>query len=177
MISNEALYSTDRERRYAASISEPAVLDRLWPLGCSGAANAYLALIGPSMGHHTGPKKPPRTEPGRPFVHPMRTGPEVIRFDGRYASSGRWKALCAAMLGGEKYVGGLTAVLNLDYRNAVDEKAIPQEALDRGLREHVWPLLTEMKPRLVRRSPSASGRRCSRSSSRAARKGRCSAPG
>ena len=61
----------------------------------------------------------------------------------------RWTRLCSSMLGGDKYVGTMTALLNLDWRHSVNEKEIPEEDLLNGLSQYVWPLLVELRPRLV----------------------------
>jgi hypothetical protein len=46
------LYSPDLNRRYLATLRVHRTgLGKKWPLGCGGAPNAFLALIGPSMGH------------------------------------------------------------------------------------------------------------------------------
>ena len=61
----------------------------------------------------------------------------------------RWTQLCAAMLGGGQYVGALTALLNLDWRHSTNEKEIPDEDLESGFAQFVWPVLGVIKPRLA----------------------------
>ncbi len=61
----------------------------------------------------------------------------------------RWVALCASMLGGDRYVSSLTALLNLDWRNSTEQKDVPQRDIVAGLNRYVWPLLGRIRPRIV----------------------------
>ena len=147
-----ALYSSDIERRYRATMaieSTGQLLSKRWPIGCSGAANAFLALIGPSRGGAPRGKVADLGGPQRPFGKPMHMGPHVMNFDWGDHRKTRWTLLCSEMLGGSQYVGTLTALLNLDWRHSTSERAIPDEHLEDGLTNFVWPLLAELRPRLV----------------------------
>jgi hypothetical protein len=48
-----------------------------------------------------------------------------------------------------QYVFPLTALLNLDWQHSADEKAIPEKDLADGWERYVWPLLQDIRPRLV----------------------------
>jgi hypothetical protein len=61
----------------------------------------------------------------------------------------RWIRLCSTMLGKEEYVSALTALLNLDWCNSSREKDIPKPALEDGFNNHIWPLLKQIRPRLL----------------------------
>jgi hypothetical protein len=89
-------YSPDLERRYEATISESrTTLPKKWPLACGGAANAFLVLLGPSMGAAA------RDEPvevggaNRPQRYPMQIGQGVMDFEGLGRRRRRWQRLCA----------------------------------------------------------------------------------
>lgn len=43
----------------------------------------------------------------------------------------------------------MTALLNLDWRNSADERAIPIADLEAGWDEHILPLLSTVRPRIV----------------------------
>lgn len=60
----------------------------------------------------------------------------------------RWTRLCSEMLGGEQYVGTLTALLNLARGSFANAQDVPRERLQEGVK-HVWPLLADIRPRLV----------------------------
>jgi hypothetical protein len=105
--------------------------------------------IGPSMG---GARPTEPVEPGganRPHRDPMQIGADVMNFDWGDSRKTRWSRLCSDMLGGEQYVSALTALLNLDWRHSTRESEIPQEDLSNGLNHYVWPLLSELQPRIV----------------------------
>jgi len=145
----EELRSADLETRYRATVAqEQQDLERRWPFGCSGAGNAFLALVGPSMGRHTGPGAPALGGANRPYVRPMRIGRDAMNLDWGDHRKTRWTGLCAAMLGSQQYVSALTALLNLDWRNSTSEKAIPDADLQAGLR-CVWDTLVFVRPRIV----------------------------
>jgi len=47
----DELYSADLGRRHKATLgNKRPESSRRWPIACGGAANAFLALLGPSMG-------------------------------------------------------------------------------------------------------------------------------
>lgn len=143
-------YAPDLEQRYRASISEhTTTLPTSWPLACWGAANAFLILLGPSMGAADRGKPGELGGDNRPRGWPMQIGQAVVDFEGLGHRKRRWYRLCAAMLGGEQYVTSMTAVLNLDWRNSSSERAIPQQALAAGFENYIWPLLQKMQPRIV----------------------------
>lgn len=144
------LHSPDLDRRYRASLKAGRQdLPQRWPMGCGGAGNAFLVLLGPSPG------KPPRDKsaaPGganRPLGKPMRLGPGAISFEWGDGRQARWTRLCAAMLGDEERALSLTALLNLDWRNTTNQSDIPIEDLREGWRQHISPLLAEVRPRIV----------------------------
>jgi hypothetical protein len=153
------LYDADLERRYRATAASNIVLPKRWPIGCSGAANAFLATIGPSMGAPTGDEPVQPGGPNRPEGVEMRIGPNVMTFAwGRFLPDGsrakdhrtdRWISLCSAMLGGDRYAFALTAVLDLDWRHSAQEEAVEREHRAEGWVRYVWPLLPELRPRLV----------------------------
>ncbi len=80
----------------------------------------------------------------------MRIGRDVmnLNWDNQQREK-RWTGLCAEMLGGEQYVRTVTALLNLDSRHAPDQKRVPDKDLLNGFVRYVWPLLSELRPRLV----------------------------
>jgi hypothetical protein len=43
----------------------------------------------------------------------------------------------------------MTALLNLDWRHSTSEKATPMQHLESGLKQYVWPLLQELRPRII----------------------------
>jgi hypothetical protein len=144
------LYSGDLRLRFEATVSSgPVALPRKWPLGCGGAANAFLSLVGPSMGRPTGGGPPAPSGADRPYRHPMTIGPEAMNLDWGDHRKGRWNRLCVEMLGHQAYVPALTSLLNLDWRHSTNAKEIPEDDLRTGLYAYVWPLITELKPRLV----------------------------
>ena len=142
-------YSPNLKERYQVTVSQPEILTTKWPRACSGAANAFLGLLGPSM-CAAGQDEP--VEAGgakRPHHHPMTIGPDVINFDGLGSRRYRWNRLCSDILGGTDYISSMTALLNLDWMHSTDERKIPQEDLDAGFRDYIWPLLTVLRPRVV----------------------------
>lgn len=144
------LYSPDLDLRYQATLSvHPLDLGKKWPLACDGAANAFLVLIGPSMGRALPGEPIAAGGANRPEGGAMRIGRDVMRFDWNDRRVARWTRICAAMLGSERYVSSLTALLDLDWRHSVGEKHIPTAELHSGLVNYVWPLLGELRPRIV----------------------------
>jgi D-glycero-D-manno-heptose 1,7-bisphosphate phosphatase len=141
------LYSPDIECRYeAAQLYKGIRLPEPMPRGCFGSANAFLALIGPSMGK-AGMNE--SVEPGgvnRPKGEDMKIGYHP-HFN--FKRGLLWKELSAALLGDDRYVYDLTAVLNLDWSHEPDAKNVPPNHLRSGFDEHVWPALLAIKPRIV----------------------------
>jgi len=92
-------YSPDLERRYQASISgQTTTLLTNWPLACGGAANAFLVLLGPSMGAADRGKP---AEPGgddHPRGYPMQIGKAVLDFEGLGHRKQRWYRLAQRCL-------------------------------------------------------------------------------
>ena len=147
---NPDLYSPDIESRYQASVDlDGHPTGGEWPFACSGAANAFLALVGPSMGGAGADEKVAHGGADRPEGGSMTVGRDVMNFDWGDGRKALWTRMCSEMLGDEKYVTTLTALLNLDWRHASSEKGIPTEGLLDGLNLHVWPALTNLRPRLV----------------------------
>jgi hypothetical protein len=147
---DERLYSGQLDERYRATLEAGRlVLSTRWPLGCFGAANAFLTLIGPSPGG-AGPGEV-RQAGGinRPQRDPMQIGQGVLDLNWGDHRTAKWTKLCSAMLGSESHALALTAVLNLDWRHSTDERSIPLSDLTAGLEQHVWPLLTALRPRIV----------------------------
>lgn len=147
---NTELYSPSLRRRYEASLKAGArETPNFWPMGCGGAANAFLVLIGPSMG------RAPTAEVGavgganRPVGYPRNLGPEAMNFDWGDHRKARWTRLCAAILGDDSHARTLTALLNLDWRHSTNERLIPDESLRGGWTDHIWPLLPQVRPRIV----------------------------
>ena len=142
-------YSSDVELRYEAAISEEGtLLSAQMPFACFGAANAFLTLIGPSMG---GPAPNDIVQPGgpnRPAGSPMRIG-HYYHFNWQRTRSDRWRRLAAALLGANHYVDYLTAVLNLDWSNQSNANDVDHTYLQPGFDEYVWPAIMEIKPRIV----------------------------
>src|SRR5438876_9460218 len=93
------LHSRDLQRRYKASIAGGAsAMAQRWPFGCGGAGNAFLVLIGPSMG---GTRKDEAIATGganRPVGKPRRIGADAMRFDWGDHRKARWIRLCAESL-------------------------------------------------------------------------------
>ncbi len=75
------LFSPDLQQRYQASITQPQSLEEHWPLACSGAANAFLVLIGPSMGRAGADQIAQPGGANRPLDGRMTIGPEVMKID------------------------------------------------------------------------------------------------
>jgi hypothetical protein len=133
------LYSPSLRRRYHASIKAGAKqTSKLWPPGCGGATNAYLVLVGPSPGGSSGAKRYPRNQ-----------GPEAMSFRWGSHRNARWTRLCATILGDECRARTLTALLNLDWRHSTNEWAISDARLRTGWTNRIWPLLAEVRPRIV----------------------------
>ena len=140
------LYSADVECRYQATLrAGTRDCSTKWPLGCGGAANAFLVLLGPSMGAVGAGKTAEKGGADRPHRSVMRIGPDVMS----YLRPGAWTRLCADMLGGGQYVRALSALLNLDWRHTSREGDIPDADLSAGLERDIWPLLPVLRPRLV----------------------------
>ena len=89
------------------------------------------------------------TQEKRSDAKPMRIGPDAMNFDWGDHRKTRWTRFCSEILGGELYATALTALLNLDWRHSTSEAAIPDIDLTTGWSRHVWPLLTEIRPRIV----------------------------
>jgi len=143
-------YSPILERRYRATIAHNGtVLAKRWPCGCFGAANAFLVLVGPSMGGVLSNETPKRGGANRPHYGKMAIGRDLQSFDWHDHRKARWSRLCAEILGAESYVSSMTSLMNLDWMNSTDESAIPQEDLNKGLRGYVWPLLCLVRPRII----------------------------
>jgi hypothetical protein len=146
---NSDRYSPDVKHRYRAALAEDGTrLTRRWPFACFGSANAFLALIGPSMGKagegetcHVGGSH-------RPRGGLMRIG-HYQHFNWPGARADRWRRLSVALLGHEQYVYYSTAVFNLDWSNDADERNIPDAHLRAGFTKYVWPALVRVRPRLV----------------------------
>jgi hypothetical protein len=85
----------------------------------------------------------------RPQRYPMQIGQGVMDFEGLGRRKRRWQRLCAAMLGGERYITSMTALLNLDWRHSCRERDIPQADLIAGFTDYIWPLLNELQPRII----------------------------
>jgi hypothetical protein len=144
------LYSPDLDRRFEATLNvHHTDLGKKWPLACGGAANAFLVLIGPSMGHAIPGETIALGGANRPYGDSMKIGRDVMSFDWGDQRKTRWTRLCAEMLGSEKYVSSLTALMDLDWRHSASEKVIPPEELNSGFVNYVWPLLGEVQPRIV----------------------------
>ena len=79
----------------------------------------------------------------------MEIGRDVMSFDWGDNRKIKWTRLCAEMLGAERYVSSLTALLDLDWRHSASAKDIPPEELKSGFVNYVWPLLGELRPRIV----------------------------
>ena len=140
------LYSPDAERRYQATLQVGSRrCSTKWPLGCGGAANAFLVLLGPSMGRAPAGQTAERGGADRPYREVMRIGRDVMD----YLREPRWTTLCAEMLGGDRYVRTLSALLNLDWRHTSRESEIPDRDLSRGFEHDIWPLLPVLRPGLV----------------------------
>lgn len=146
---NNDLYSPEIESRFQATLKTPITLDRKWPRGCTGAGNAYLVLLGPSMGKELPGEAREVGGPNRPYRDPITIGQNVIEFGGLGRRSPRWKRLCVALLGEERYIPALTALLNLDWSHNTDEKHVCIPHLQSGFSEHIWPLLAQVKPRII----------------------------
>lgn len=147
---NPDFWSPDLTTRYrAVAAGGDTVLTRRWPAGCGGAANAFLVLLGPSMGGARKGETPAVGGKDRPFVKPMKLGPEAMNFDWGDHRKVRWTRLCAEMLGSEAHARALTALLNLDWRHSANEKDISREALVEGLEGCIWPLLSVVRPRIL----------------------------
>jgi hypothetical protein len=149
-MTNKALYSPSLEERFFATVTAGRIdLGRRWPIACDGAANAFLVLIGPSPGSPTPGEAVQLGGADRPLHRSMELGANVIAFDWGGQRVKRWERMCAAILGGDKYWPALTALLNLDWQHSGDEKRIQQASLAYGLNNYVWPLLSDLRPRIV----------------------------
>ena len=142
-------YSPNVERRYQAAIAEGGTfLATQMPFACFGSANAFLALIGPSMG---GAAPNDSVQPGganRPAGNPMRIG-YYPHFNWQRARSDRWRRLSTALLGSDRYVDHLTAVLNLDWGHQSKATNVRDAYLQPGFSDYVWPAILQIKPRIV----------------------------
>lgn len=156
------LYSPDLECRYQATLetvkqNPNATLGKKWPCGCFGTPNAFSVFLGPGMGHAgQGQTCEPGGENRPPGVEMTfgRDALEYFRQDGRRAT---WNRLGRALLGklklgtdeGSGYAKTLTALLNLDWSNSASEATIPTKYLANGFRDFIWPLLQEVRPRIL----------------------------
>ena len=144
------LYSQKLERRYRATLkSDGITLTKKWPVACFGAANAFLVLIGPSMGGARKGEIGRRGGANRPYRKLMHIGQDVMNFDWGDHRKARWIRLCSEMLGSEQYVSTMTSLLNLDWQHSTSEKEIPDEYLSNGFSKYIWPLLCKLQPRIV----------------------------
>jgi hypothetical protein len=140
------LYSPKLEDRYKATMASNLKLGKRWPGACTGAANAYLVLIGPSPGANSKARAVER--PSGPI---MEIRPERMTFEGWESNPSiprRWVSLCASLLGGEQYVQPMTADFNLDWGHEGNQRNVAQDYLGAGL-DIIWPLLKTVKPRIV----------------------------
>src|ERR1017187_10406348 len=145
------LYSSDPQIRYDASKTygeELPAQEFQWPPGCWGAANAWLALVGPSRG------KPP---PGKPAGTLQPEHPKIgekalsIQFAEGKGRNPRFAAICRAGFGsniGEDIPRKLSALLNLCPDNEADSRKLQEVLLQKGC-EPVWKSLREAKPRVI----------------------------
>ncbi len=143
------LYSADVELRYQATPQDQVQLEGKWPRGCTRAGNAFLVLLGPSMG-----KEMPGElrEPGganRPYRDPITVGRSIIGFEDLGSRGPRWNRLCGALLGNCQYTATLTALVNLDWSHEPDERKVPQAHLVSGFHDHIWKLLVQLRPRII----------------------------
>jgi hypothetical protein len=144
------LYAPNLQQRYRASLrADITELPTHWPAGCGGAGNAFLVLLGPSPGGVRKGAGPAKGGADRPQGTTMGLGAEAMNFDWGDQRKVRWTQLCAEMLGEERYVRAMTALLNLDWKHSTDEKAIPKADLENGWNEHILPLLSQVRPRIV----------------------------
>lgn len=145
-------FSNKLEERSLAS-SESGSLDEKWPLGCFGAANAYLVICGPSPGGSSDPAKVNAGGANRPRGGIKKYGPgsfDISSWGGSRVE--RWNKLCASLLcGEEKHIDRMTAVLNLDWGNNPDtsKNPIPKSVLQPGFDDHVWEEIKKVKPRVI----------------------------
>lgn len=147
---NPELYLPDLEQRYQATISQDCIsLGINWPMACWGAGNAFLALLGPSMGAADPGRDAEVGGTNRPRRYPMQIGRTVMDFEGLGRRRARWQRLCVDIFGAEPYVSAMTALLNLDWRNSSSEITIPQGDLSSGLTNYIWPLLQQLRPRII----------------------------
>src|SRR6266498_3239108 len=134
---NADRYSPDVKHRYQAAVAEEGtLLSGRWPFACFGSANAFLALIGPSMGKAGERETSQLGGPRRPGGDQMRIG-HYQHFNWPGARSDRWRRLAAALLGHDQYIYYLTAVFNLDWSHEVDERNIPDAHLHAGFTKYV----------------------------------------
>lgn len=143
------LYSPTVELRYQATPETHAPLEGRWPRGCTGAGNAFLVLLGPSMGKEMPGGLREAGGANRPYRDPIAVGRNVIEFEGLGSRGPRWNRLCAALLGNCQYTAALTALVNLDWSHEPDEKKVPQAHLVSGFHDHIWKLLVQLRPRII----------------------------
>ncbi|MFA6546223.1 MAG: hypothetical protein WCS99_17520 [Limisphaerales bacterium] len=146
---SEDLYSTNVEVRYQATPQTQVLIERRWPRGCTGAGNAFLVLLGPSMGKEKpGESRAPGGD-NRPYRDPMTMGRSVIDFMGLGGRGHRWNRLCKALLGEDRYTPALTALVNLDWSHETDEREVSPKHLVSGFHDHIWKLLIQLRPRII----------------------------
>lgn len=144
---HDALYSDDLAVRYAASTERPTLeTGDLWPLGCGGAANAFLALVGASPGGET-------NTPDRAYEaigKPMRIGPEAMNFNWGDSREKKWTRFCSDMLGSPQHARALTALLNLASQHSTNARRdLRASEFGSSWAHAVWPVLKKVRPRIV----------------------------
>ncbi|MFI5398927.1 MAG: hypothetical protein ACHQ9S_25635 [Candidatus Binatia bacterium] len=141
------LYSDDLAVRYAASSERPTRdTGDLWPLGCGGAANAFLALVGASPGGKTNTPDSVYEATGKP----MRVGPEAMNFNWGDSREKKWTRFCSDMLGSAQYARGLTALLNLASQHSTNARRdLDFGEFGRSWTQSIWPVLKKARPRIV----------------------------
>lgn len=79
---NQHLYSSSLRQRYEATASLITQEDaRHWPMGCGGAANAFLVLLGSSMSRVGQGQEVAVGGANRPVGQAMTLGPQAMDFD------------------------------------------------------------------------------------------------
>ncbi len=148
-----ALHSVNPAERYASSIEFGDKYPKQpfkWPHGCRGAANAWLVLLGPSPGKK-GPRETSRGDRAWDCSPTIGLEQQEIQFSDGKQRNPRFAKIAHAGFGthgNDEMPKRLTALMNLDGKNAPDASQIESSDLCRGC-QTVYDLLVQAKPRVV----------------------------
>ena len=162
MTSENGLYDPDPNMRAEASLQYSLKRQRYakkWPRACTGAANAWLVMCGPSPGRADRPDDIWPGGPNRPVDEKPTIGPGagIIEFDTNTRRNDAFMKVASTCFQGSRYnANALTARVNLDWGHNPNAAEINHEYLKAGC-SVVFDIMRECRPRVVLTMAGAGG--------------------